>query len=397
MQKQNSIRQTNIERRETAELLTQYNALNYATEVCFFHWMASSRDSDLQVLLDTTRRSQTLLKELQGRMPADKRDLTVLSHLASKKNQRLSNIIRQRQQGETVTLTESDRASNQAIANQIDLIHSEIDTRISRYSLLYDKQANLSRLLLLGIWAGAFVLAIAFINARRHWLSEQQRMIRYLAHDLDNLLTTVLSSAEILHRQELSVRAQKHSDRILRASHDLRNHLKELRMALAGDAIDLGLSIIEVNLVQLAGAALSSPAVLRHCNQHSFDFKTLGEPRLIRADSKLLERVLVNLLANAVKYSPGGGEVLVCVHFATPISIEVCDQGLGIGKEFQSKLFAPFQRGGNVGNIEGTGLGLAFVKEVASAHGWGIEVIGDARSVCSDKVYRTMFRLILVG
>lgn len=397
MQKQNSIRQANIERRETAELLTQYSALNYATEVRLLRWMASAKDSDLRVLLDSTKRSQALLKELRGRMPANERDLTVLSKLASTKNQRLSNIVGQRQQGKTAMLTESDRASNQAIANQIDLMRVEIDTRISNNSLLYDKQANLSRLLLLGVWAGTFVLVVAFVNARRHWLSEQQRMIQYLGHDLDNLLTTILSSAEILHRQELSVRAQKHSDRILRASQDLRNYLKELRVALAGDVIDLGLAIVEVNLVQLAGVALSSPAVLGHCNQHSFEFKTLGEPRLIRADTKLLERILVNLLANAVKYSPDGGEVLLCIHFTTPITIEVCDQGLGISKELQSKLFTPFQRGGNVGNIEGTGLGLAFVKEVASAHGWGIEVIGDARSVCSDKVYRTMFRLILVG
>lgn len=92
-------------------------------------------------------------------------------------------------------------------------------------------------------------------------------------------------------------------------------------------------------------------------------------------DPTLLRHVLGNLLSNAFKYSPSGGEVRFEVHRIDDwIHLEVADQGIGIPLEDQGKLFETFHRASNVGNISGTGLGLAIVKQSVDLHGGRISL-----------------------
>jgi signal transduction histidine kinase len=91
-------------------------------------------------------------------------------------------------------------------------------------------------------------------------------------------------------------------------------------------------------------------------------------------DEKLLQHILLNLLTNAVKYSPEEGEVRFevwekddVVHF------QISDQGIGIPQDEQARLFEPFHRAKNVGDISGTGLGMAIAKENVDRHGGTIE------------------------
>jgi len=86
-------------------------------------------------------------------------------------------------------------------------------------------------------------------------------------------------------------------------------------------------------------------------------------------DPKLLRHILVNLLTNAIKYSPESCEIyfsLDCKEDQIQLSIQ--DQGIGISQEDQVHLFKPFCRGSNVQDISGTGLGLFIVKKCVEAH-----------------------------
>jgi signal transduction histidine kinase len=100
-------------------------------------------------------------------------------------------------------------------------------------------------------------------------------------------------------------------------------------------------------------------------------------PRLVgRWDAARLERVLGNLLDNAVKYSPGGTEITLTVarSGATAV-VAVRDRGVGIPAGDLPRVFERFYRGSNVaGRIGGTGLGLAGVKRIVEQHGGTIEV-----------------------
>jgi PAS domain S-box-containing protein len=91
---------------------------------------------------------------------------------------------------------------------------------------------------------------------------------------------------------------------------------------------------------------------------------------LVSADPLRVERIIYNLVDNAIKYSPDGGEVKVSVHQeGDMLVISVSDQGLGISREDQSRLFQSFERlGARVnGSIQGTGLGLRVCRILTEA------------------------------
>lgn len=92
-------------------------------------------------------------------------------------------------------------------------------------------------------------------------------------------------------------------------------------------------------------------------------------------DEKLLRNIVINLLTNAVKFSPGRDEVFLNVlDKGAFISIEVKDEGIGIPADELDKIFEPFIRGKAVDSIQGTGLGLSIVKKAVDLLQGTIEV-----------------------
>ena len=99
-----------------------------------------------------------------------------------------------------------------------------------------------------------------------------------------------------------------------------------------------------------------------------------GMPSLL-VDQVRLERVLHNLIDNAIKYSPGGGDITVFARKEDDcLVIGVKDQGMGISKEDQAKLFRPFERLELLDSVGGIGLGLNVCRRLVEAHGGRIWV-----------------------
>ncbi len=95
-------------------------------------------------------------------------------------------------------------------------------------------------------------------------------------------------------------------------------------------------------------------------------------------DPRLLRNILVNLLSNALKYSPAGGAIGFAVRReAGEMVFEVRDCGIGIPPQQMPHLFGSFHRGSNVGAIQGTGLGLAIARSAVETHGGRIEVASE--------------------
>lgn len=91
---------------------------------------------------------------------------------------------------------------------------------------------------------------------------------------------------------------------------------------------------------------------------------------LILGDEVLLEQVLVNVVSNAIKYSPDGSEVRIDVHeHKDTLSISVADQGIGIMPSEQELIFDKFYRADKSKHVPGTGLGLAICKGIVELHG----------------------------
>jgi signal transduction histidine kinase len=99
------------------------------------------------------------------------------------------------------------------------------------------------------------------------------------------------------------------------------------------------------------------------------------EPVVGQWDDSQLDQVLTNLISNALKYSPAGGEVRLQVCRAgSSAEVVVSDQGVGIAPADQASLFQPFARGGVGGGIPGVGLGLYISAQVVERHGGTIMV-----------------------
>ena len=107
-------------------------------------------------------------------------------------------------------------------------------------------------------------------------------------------------------------------------------------------------------------------------------------PHLIQADEDKVEQIFNNLISNALKYSPKGGQITVSGKMMSPelIQFAVSDQGMGIPKEHLAKMFQRFMRVDNrdTREIGGTGIGLFLVKALVEMHGgqiWLDSVYGE--------------------
>jgi two-component system sensor histidine kinase KdpD len=91
---------------------------------------------------------------------------------------------------------------------------------------------------------------------------------------------------------------------------------------------------------------------------------------MILGDEVLLEQVLVNVISNAIKYSPDGSEInMEVIELEDMISFSIADQGIGIEAAEQERIFDKFYRADMSKHIPGTGLGLAICKGIVELHG----------------------------
>ncbi len=110
-------------------------------------------------------------------------------------------------------------------------------------------------------------------------------------------------------------------------------------------------------------------------HSHRIDFDFSDERLELMSDENLLRNIFVNLLTNAIKFSPGKDEVRLYVRSDNRmVECSVQDYGLGIEENDLARIFEPFHRGSNVGNINGTGLGLPIVKKAVEALDGQVEV-----------------------
>jgi len=103
-----------------------------------------------------------------------------------------------------------------------------------------------------------------------------------------------------------------------------------------------------------------------------------GPHALVQGDPTMLERIVGNLVDNAVKHSHDGGAVAVAIRDGEPVVLTVRDEGAGVSPEDQAQLFSRFFRGdSDRRNGDSTGLGLAIARAAAEAHGGSLEFVGN--------------------
>jgi PAS domain S-box-containing protein len=204
----------------------------------------------------------------------------------------------------------------------------------------------------------------------------KSRFISITSHEFRTPLTTIMSTAELLEYYEWTKEEQVEQ---LHLVQDAVSHLLQLLddllfigTAEAGQVRfnpePLVLNEFCQELVAEIQRGMSLKATATGI-QHTLSLVCRGQSFLACMDKKLLRQLLSNLLINAIKYSPRGGQIcfeLTCQDNKAIFQIQ--DQGIGIPKEDQPRLFEFFYRAKNVGAIAGTGLGLAILKTCVDLH-----------------------------
>lgn len=208
----------------------------------------------------------------------------------------------------------------------------------------------------------------------------KSKFLATMSHELRTPLNAVIGFSEVLDARMFGEMNEKQSEYI-KDIHEAGHHL----LALINDILDL--SKIEAGRMALKQAEFDLPQMLESTTlliqeraaKHGLNLKLDIDERLggIVGDERKLKQVLINLLTNAVKFTPDGGHIeLKAAPAGNAVEIAVKDTGVGIAPEEQATIFEEFhQATTNDGrNQEGLGLGLALSKRFVEMHGGTIRV-----------------------
>jgi PAS domain S-box-containing protein len=200
------------------------------------------------------------------------------------------------------------------------------------------------------------------------------KFLSMMSHDLRAPLTAIYGNAQLLAAEgELTAEQREAVDAIHEAC--------RMQMTLINDILefarlDTGRVEVQLRAVPVSDAVARAEALIRLQAAEaglSLTIDECGQRTAVIADPHRLQQILLNLLTNAVKYTPAGGSIAVtCESDAERVRIRVRDTGIGIAAEDLQRIFSPFVQIGDsmLAASRGVGLGLAISRDLARAmHG----------------------------
>jgi len=206
--------------------------------------------------------------------------------------------------------------------------------------------------------------------------------LRSVSHELRTPLNHILGFAQMLDSQQggalNSQQAQLANDIVSGGEHLLRL----IDDILTLSQLDFGTGSLFLQAIPLKPLLENS---LRHIREKDLKQRLALSIKLppelagttLMADQRKLKQILFQLLSNAVKFTPDGGEIVLdAAYRESDVVISVRDTGIGIAPDDQPKIFEPFYQvqGGLVNKTPGTGLGLAIVRRLVELHGGSVWV-----------------------
>ena len=254
------------------------------------------------------------------------------------------------------------------ITNEIKTLNAELEAKVEERTLilrealqrLEESQKELSEML-----------------QKEKELSEiKSRFVSMASHEFRTPLSTVLSSASLLSKYtsaEDQDKRTRHIEKIKGAVKHLNDILEDFLSLGKLDEGKVESHSSEFNLEDFLHDLVDEAKGLLKKDQH-IDFMYKGAPEVL-SDKKLLKNILVNLITNAIKFSPDDGIINMRADVADSHGIiAVSDNGIGIPKADLEQIFSSFYRAANATNIQGTGLGLHIVKRFTELMGGSVTI-----------------------
>lgn len=231
---------------------------------------------------------------------------------------------------------------------------------------------------------GAALMTARALERERNLVRELQQLDDYrsgliatLSHELRTPLTVISGNLEMLDDLDLGEAAARYQEAMTRGTRRMQKVVDDLLLlARVSDPrhplerTDVDLRRVTAELVALAETTARSKGLTLSVDLQDGDLVVPGDPTEI-------DRLLGNLVSNAMKYTPGGGTVTLSVRRADDgVVVRVADDGIGISEEDQLGLFRAFFRTTNPDALRepGTGLGLAIVATIVERHEGAVQV-----------------------
>jgi signal transduction histidine kinase len=206
--------------------------------------------------------------------------------------------------------------------------------------------------------------------------AHKQEFFSQISHELRNPLTAIRASAQLLLRRPANSLDAKGRHWVRSIDGSVDRLLSLVTSILDLNRLRAGVFPLErqpIVLDKVVARALDVLGAQAEEHGHRLEVSTAGADFSITADEDALTQVILNLVGNAIKFTPPGGSVRVGVtETTTQLELSVRDDGPGIPAADLSRIFEPYQQAHR--GRKGSGLGLAIVKELVSAHGGSIGV-----------------------
>ena len=214
-----------------------------------------------------------------------------------------------------------------------------------------------------------------------------------MSHELRTPLNAVLGMSEALS-EEIFGELNEKQKKALATVHSSGKHLLELiNQVLDVARINVGKMDLTIEVVGVRDLCAMALEMVRHqAKKKSIELECTIEDttNTVHGDRLRLKQVLVNLLSNAVKFTPNNGRVsLEVTADGDSVVFTVADTGIGFEPEDADKIFEPFTQLDNElsRNYEGTGLGLALVKEMVELHNGRVSAVGERNKGARISIY----------
>lgn len=204
--------------------------------------------------------------------------------------------------------------------------------------------------------------------------SLRQEMTADIAHELRNPLAVIQARLEAI-LDGVNPATSENIAVVLEQSHLLNRLVEDLRTLALADAGQLSLDRMQADLITLLRRVVGNHADQAQAKGVGLRLETSGMKKIKASiDPVRMEQVFTNLLSNALRHTPDGGEVILGIEVdedSRAVRIQVMDSGEGIPEEALENVFARFYRGdrGRARHDGGTGLGLAIARKLVEAHG----------------------------
>ena len=212
----------------------------------------------------------------------------------------------------------------------------------------------------------------------------KSRFFTNVSHELRTPLTLTIGPLEDLRdgvHGDIHEEAREELDLALRNSNRLLRMVNQILDVAKLEAGQLALRPVEADLAELVASVVQAFAPLAERREIDLSSEGLDEPVMAIIDPDQFEKVILNLLSNAFKFTSPGGSVAVALstedHVGTPCAVlQVTDTGIGIDESLQSAIFDRFYQGRErpESPIPGTGIGLSLARELVELHLGRIEV-----------------------